>query len=142
MPRYKDETDTLLDGRDYLGSREVIDRIEYLEGEREACEDEDNPEATAAAIKEWDASADAEELSKLRAFAEDMAGYCDWMHDAQMIRDEKFEEHAQAEAKDLGMLKGTESWPLNCIDWSRAARELQYDYTSAELDGVTYWVRG
>lgn len=27
------------------------------------------------------------------------------------------------------------------VDWERAARELQMDYTPVEFDGVTYWVR-
>lgn len=33
----------------------------------------------------------------------------------------------------------TSQWPYNCIDWARAARELQMDYSSADLMGETYW---
>ena len=33
------------------------------------------------------------------------------------------------------------NWPFNCIDWEKAAEELQQDYMSIDFDGVTYWMR-
>ncbi|KVE35712.1 hypothetical protein [Burkholderia sp. BDU5] len=44
-------------------------------------------------------------------------------------------------ASDCDMIKRDATWPNNCIDWERAARELQVDYSSVEFDGVTYWYR-
>lgn len=35
----------------------------------------------------------------------------------------------------------TNTWPLNCIDWEQAARELQYDYSLVTFDGEEYYVR-
>lgn len=33
-------------------------------------------------------------------------------------------------------------WPLNCIDWEQAAKELAYDYSRTEWEGVTYYYDG
>ena len=40
-----------------------------------------------------------------------------------------------------GQMPPSNQWPLYCIDWEYAARELKHDYTSVDFDGVTYWVR-
>jgi hypothetical protein len=63
------------------------------------------------------------------------------MHGETLIRDSYFEEYAQELAEDLGYLQKNVSWPYDCINWEQAARELQQDYTSADFDGVTYWLR-
>lgn len=68
----------------------------------------------------------------------------DWEHGACCIRDSYFSEYAQQLAEELGAthpMNGTVNWPLYCIDWEWAARELQMDYTPIEFAGVTYWVR-
>ena len=44
-------------------------------------------------------------------------------------------------ADDIGAIPRDVAWPYTCIDWERAARELQYDYTGADFDGVTYYYR-
>jgi antirestriction protein len=41
--------------------------------------------------------------------------------------DEKF---AQDMAEQLGSVDKNASWPNDCIDWEKAARELMYDYCS------------
>ena len=58
-----------------------------------------------------------------------------------LINDHYFEEYAMGFADDIGAINRDAHWPLNCIDWERAARMLQMDYTSVDYDGVTYWVR-
>lgn len=85
---------------------------------------------------------DAEELRALESFAEELRGYGDFEHGEALIRDDYFAEYAEELARDCGMIKGdTTGWPLNCIDWERAADELKADYVSAEFGGVTYWMR-
>jgi hypothetical protein len=84
---------------------------------------------------------DAEELRTLIALRDQFEGYTDWQHGATLVRDSYFEDYARELAEDIGAINGNASWPNNCIDWERAARELQVDYTSAEFDGVTYWAR-
>ena len=107
---------------DVIDSRDVIARINWLED----TEDED----------------EQAELKALLALQEEAEGYCpDWQDGATLIRDSYFQTYAEQLAEDIGAIDPKASWPLNCIDWEKAASELQYDYTSVEFDGVEYWVR-
>lgn len=82
------------------------------------------------------------ELSELAELCDQADGYCeDWEHGATLIRDCYFEDYARELAEDCGMVPDGIAWPLTCIDWKQAARELRMDYTSVEFNGVTYWVR-
>ena len=95
-----------------------------------------------AARAEWDASDEATELKVLRDFRDELEPYCsDWRHGETLIRDSYFKEYAEELAADIGAISQDHQWPLNCIDWDKAARELQMDYTSGYFDGVTYWAR-
>ncbi len=121
---------------DIIDSRDVIARIEQLESDRESVEEE----GKRGRLKEWDDEYGAE-LAALKALADEAEGYApDWHHGAALIRDSYFTTYAQDVADDLGVCNGTE-WPLTCIDWDQAARELQMDYTAVDFDGVTYWIR-
>jgi hypothetical protein len=156
-----------------LDSRDIIDRIAYLESEREGLTaevdtaqetfddlDSDDFEevsafeeaeqtakdelATAQAnVKDWDESDEGQELAKLKAFAEEAEGYAsDWTCGATLIHEDYFEDYARELAEDLGDYDSkNERWPYTCIDWEKAAEELQQDYTSVDFDGETYWVR-
>lgn len=85
---------------------------------------------------------DANELRALLSLQEQAEGYSDWNHGAALIRDSYFEDYARECAEDMhGRALRDASWPFDCIDWSRAADELQTDYTSVDFDGVTYWIR-
>ena len=147
---------------DIIDSRDVIERIEELEGEREslqqdvedateqANEAETDDESTDAgeamrvaqnALDDWDNSEEAGELAALKALAEEGEGYSDWEHGAQLIRDSYFQTYAMELADEIGATSDNDAWPLNCIDWERAARELRMDYSGIDFDGVTYWVR-
>jgi len=86
--------------------------------------------------------ADAQELRDLKALAEQAEDYAlDWAYGETWIRDSYFKEYAMNLAVDIGAVNANATWPNNCIDWDRAARELQTDYTSVEFAGVTYWIR-
>src|SRR5438067_2318189 len=50
------------------------------------------------------------------------------------IADYNFEDYAQELAEDIGAIGRDNQWPVTCIDWDRAASELQYDYASVEVD--------
>lgn len=84
---------------------------------------------------------DADEYRALKALADEAKDSPDWQYGGTLIRDSYFEEYAQELATDIGAISGKENWPLTCIDWERAARELQQDYMSVNFDGVTYWIR-
>lgn len=153
---------------DILNSRDIEDRIEELEAERGALaddldeaeealrdlinSDEDNAQEEAAlagavstarnALTAWDASDEADELKALKAFRDELEPYVpDWHHGETLIRDSYFRDYAEELADDIGAIDHNAKWPVNCIDWNKAARELQMDYTSAEFNGVTYWAR-
>lgn len=59
----------------------------------------------------------------------------------QMIADSYFEEYAQDLAEDIGAMDPKQGWPHTCIDWAKAAQELQQDYATVTIDGQDYWVR-
>ena len=109
---------------DVIDSRDIIARIEELEGNEERTYDE------------------RDELTSLLKLAGQAEGYAaDWQYGEALIRDSYFETYAQELADDLGMTNRGAVWPYTCIDWKQAARELQMDYTAVDYDGVTYWVR-
>ncbi len=100
--------------------------------------------AVIARIEELQDGGDSldEELKALLALQEEAEGYSeDWKYGSTLIRDSYFKEYAQDLADDIGAIDRQALWPLTCIDWDQAARELQMDYTSVEFDGITYWVR-
>lgn len=129
---------------DVIDSRNVIERIEQLQAIREpgpvpegVLEDED-----------YEVNQDDlfRELASLEALAlEGEQASEDWQYGATLIRDSYFRDYAMdlaEEISDQAERYGRQpSWPYICIDWDKAARELQMDYTSVEFNGVTYWVR-
>ena len=83
-----------------------------------------------------------EELDKLEALAAQGEDYApDWSYGETMIHDGYFQDYAEQLADDIGAINSEATWPNNCIDWKRAARELKMDYTSIDFDGAVYWVR-
>lgn len=125
---------------DIIDSQAVIARIEELISEREAFNEEHEQDESVSTWMDECPDDDAE-LKVLLQLAEEGEASTDWHHGETLIRGSYFETYAQELADDCGMLTGSEKWPLNCIDWEHAARELQYDYSSIDFDGVTYWIR-
>ena len=120
---------------DIIDSRDVIARIEHLSALREPGpvdlgEDNDQSQDDLFA-----------ELSALEKLAEQGEDCVDWQYGETLIRDSYFKRYAQELAEDCDMIPSGLGWPFTCIDWDRATRELQADYTPIEFDGVTYWVR-
>jgi hypothetical protein len=133
-------TMAITNDQDVINSLDVIERIAELEA----------IEANAAEFggEEFSDEERAERIA-LRALAA-QAGDCaeDWECGTAIIRDSYFVEYAQELHDDIGAVSYgnpdepiTNVWPYTCIDWEWAARELQYDYTAVDFDGVTYWVR-
>jgi hypothetical protein len=139
---------------DVLDSRDIIERINELESDIESQREhygmlwDENDEVQGRDRTEYvDVSMEEshqdelDELKALRDLQNECEGYSDWRHGETLIRDSYFEDYARELAEDGGMLKDNESWPYTCIDWEKAARELQYDYSAVDFDGVTYWIR-
>lgn len=125
---------------DIIDVRDIIARVEELE--ETLPEVADDREAWAYANPE-----DAAELATLTALLAElngMGGDEQWRGDwypVTLIRGDYFRDYAQELAEDIGAVNADASWPNNCLDWDRAARELRTDYSSVEIDGATYWTR-
>ena len=118
---------------DVIDVRDIIARVEELRESR----DERREESEEL----------REELQTLENLLKEMKGYGgdeqwegDW-YPVTLIRDSYFEDYAQELAEECGMVNADAKWPNNCIDWEKAARELQWDYSTVDYDGVTYWYR-
>jgi hypothetical protein len=58
-----------------------------------------------------------------------------------MIPEYGFAEYAQELAEDIDAISSDAKWPVYCIDWERAARELKMDYASVSVNGTAYYFR-
>ena len=98
---------------------EVIDRIEA----------ESYPVEAVAAWRDY-VGKDYADLDNLDDFAEAYRG--EWQSE---------ENYAETLAEDIGAVNAEATWPNNCIDWERAARDLFMDgYYSAEAPGGLIYV--
>lgn len=150
---------------DILDVRDVISRFEDLETDLESAHEEgqfmssfddwidnsrDNSDPIHAAFRGMrgvEVQDAIEEFYKLRELLNDLKGYGgdeqwrgDW-YPILLIRDSHFRDYAEELAEDIGAINSDAGWPNRCIDWARAARELQVDYSTVEFDGTTYWYR-
>jgi hypothetical protein len=145
-------TQTISNSDDVIDSRDIIARIEELEPyDYKVCpecgctegDEHDEDCSQPEPVDNLDES-DKEELTALLALQDECEGYVsDWKYGETLIRDSYFENYARELAEDVGDIPRElrNQWPFTCIDWEQAAEELKQDYTSAEFDGVTYWVR-
>ena len=125
---------------DLIDSRDVIARIEELAAELDGATL--NEETSTWKLDGVDMNEQREELDKLEALAAQGEDYApDWSHGETMIHDGYFQDYAEQLADDIGAINSEATWPNNCIDWGRAARELKMDYTQIDFDGAVYWVR-
>lgn len=128
--------------QDIIDVRDIIERVEDLEetsngsvvdgsagAEYEGHEDDHEEYATLVAL-----------LDELKGYGGDHQWRDDW-YPVTLIRDSYFTTYAQELAEDIDSFGSTVAWPYTCIDWERASRDLQIDYTTVEYDGVTYWYR-
>ena len=123
------KNDEITNNVEVMDSRDINDRIEYLESlENDEIDDYEE-----------------EELGKLSEFRKEMKDrFSDWDDGMTLIRDSYFNgDFAEDEAVDMGLVdrNNLNNWPLTQIDWDEAAEDLKQDYTSINFDGETYWVR-
>lgn len=100
---------------------------------------------------ELNALAEAEELDEeerdrydeLKSLDDQLGGMEDYArNETVMIPKLDFEDYAEEFAYEVGAIDNLDRrWPLYCIDWERAARELAMDYTEVRFDGIDYMIR-
>jgi len=110
---------------------------------REECSECGNPPSKACTSDECplDDPLDDEErerLAALRALRDTLGGA---FGDEVLIPESDFEDYARELAEGIGAIPDDLAWPVNCIDWEQAARELAMDYTSVTFEGIDYYVR-
>ena len=141
-------TNTISNLDDTIDVRDIIARVEELREERDDLQTalDGGSQEDVNAMAEWETD-NAEELAELESLLDDLNGMGgdeqwegDW-YPATLVRDSYFQDYAQELAEECGMIDTNAKWPMTCIDWEQAARELQWDYSSVEVNGVTYWTR-
>ena len=91
--------------------------------------------------KELGGELDEERLADLLELDDELGGLRSGAAQSEyLIAARDFVEYAQELADDIGLADTTE-WPLYCIDWERAASELEMDFTQVEFDGKDWLVR-
>ena len=128
---------------DVIDVRDIIARVLELRDERDEYNEKmGSPDA-------WDGVPDGEpeELGMLEGILSELAGYGgdeefdgDW-YPITLIADNYFQEYARDFAEDCGMVDTSARWPMNCIDWEKAAWELQTDYSNILIHHHAYWYR-
>ena len=114
--------------QDVIDSRDIIARIEELEGI-------ENP-----------SSEEAQELAILLKVQEQADGYSDWKYGESLIRESYFTDYIKeliADCYELPKEFNSGAWPWRhmTLDYQAAADEAEYDYTRVDFDGVTYLIR-
>lgn len=136
---------------DRIDMEEITTRYAELRDERADlatdADESDEPTAANEALSEWD-NDNADELKELAELIEELRGAGggdhqwegDWFP-SELIAEDDFEEYAEELADSIGAVDSNASWPLSCIDWEQAARELAQDYSSVEYQGKSYYWR-
>jgi hypothetical protein len=113
---------------DIIDVRDIIERIEDLENSERDMDEQ-------------------RELNTLLLLMDDLKGnglgavkWCGDWYPVTLIRDDYFVDYAEELVLDICSMPN--GMPLCVqIDWDATARNIRMDYTSTEIDGVTYWYR-
>ena len=131
--------------QDIIDSRDLIARIEELEGGIAELEEERDElgEERIDRIEEIknDLFIMNADLEAMKEFASEAEYSPDFEYGETLIRDSYFTEYAQQLAEDIDAIPRNAPWPCNFIDWEKAAEALKQDYRSADFNGVEYLIR-
>ena len=123
---------------DIIDVRDIIERVEELEGL--LGNEEGTDEGWQGTDAEWD------ELAMLQVLMADLRGNGgdeqwrgDW-YPLTLIREPYFVDYVRELLEDCGDIPKDLPHYIH-IDWQATARDVGMDYTSTEIDGVTYFYR-
>lgn len=120
--------DSITGYEDYLDSRDMQERLDYLDG----FDDEDLTE---------DEKEEYNELYRIREELIDEYGKDNWEWGYGFIRHDYFPDYAEEFAKETGAIDDKQDWLTRHIDWDAVADDMQEDYWQVEMFGSTYWTR-
>ena len=149
----------IYDGDDVVDSRDVEERIEELEQERDDlidimdeasevmgdAEPEDKAQAqtdyneAVEALREWEADDAGQELEALKAFRDEVSN-SEWTYGLTLISEDYWVEYAEELCKDIGAIPADVPSYIE-IDWEATAENLKVDYSQADINGNTYYYR-
>ena len=147
MAKWDDISD--LSAENVFDSRDVEEWIgeveERISDHETAVSEWEGAQETERGERPEDPDTLADDRATLKALHEirDACG-SEWRHGVGYYRDSYFEDYAQELAEDCGYIGGKSDRDnplLQCIDWAEWARMVQQDYSSIEVDGVTFWYR-
>lgn len=139
---------TISNTEDCLDVRNIIERFEELESERDdfvsgAPDGSETPDPEGWAREYPD---DAQELATLKELLDDLKGNGgdhQWLGDwypVTLLRHYHFVDAMKEMVEEIGdMPDGFPSYIE--IDWDKTAENLRADYTSVDFDDVEYWYR-
>lgn len=153
---------------DLIDSRDVIERFEELDAERQAVEDatdeareaydyhnsentEEGPEwdALQEAIKaqvDWHESAEADEWNALKRLIDQCEHVSDWVHGETLINEDYFTKYIENlidDCYEMPKEMNSGNWPYRhmTMDYEAAAEEAKVDYEEVDFDGTTFFIR-
>lgn len=146
---------------DVIDSRDIIDRIEELEGTLQAAHEEALADAsTNLDFEEWveavyaDAGpahcheyhGEAEEYRELKALEGQAESSPDWQYGESLINEDYFTDYIEELIKDCyempkDMNSGNWPWRHMVMDYESAAEEAKVDYMEVSFWGNTFLIR-
>ena len=122
---------TTLNGDDIIDVRDIIERIEEIEELQEAGEYTESPDCELTRLNDI--------MDELKGYGGDEQWRGDW-YPVTLIRESHFTDYTQEMLEDCGTIpRDLPHWVH--IDWESTAREVMVDYSTVEIDGVTYLYR-
>ena len=140
-------TREISNSEDVMDSRDVMERLDELEMERQdlvdavqsAGEAEDF-ESSKVSLELWDDD-HGDELKTLKSLAEEGENLTrEWRDGATLIRESYWVEYVEDLCKDIGDMP-REIPHYIVIDWESTADNIAVDYSTLDFDGVTYYIR-
>lgn len=147
---------SILNTEDIIDSRDIIARIDELEGDLDCCascgeglpnEADHRNETTLEYItdcpdcdQEIMTEDDREELANLRDLASECKDYSDWKYGEALINEEYFTEYCMDMLKNIGDLP-QDIPSYIAIDEEQTAENMKDDYMTVDFDGATYYMR-
>lgn len=163
------KTDEITNSEDVIDSRDIIERLEYLESEMTDFQEKNKlplfdykNDWQGSEYDEWDkkhkkhdrwwaatkwndAWEYAEEYRSLKTIADECEGVSGWQYGEILIRDTYWQSYIEELIEDCYMTKETRdmisNWPWRHLDMEAAAEEAKVDYMSVDFNGVDYWIR-
>lgn len=138
--------------QDIIDSRDIIKRIEELEGFFDTCQycgEEWLDTEEAKKTNECQACGHAfledseiEELADLQDVVNQAEGCGDFDHGESLIHESYFVEYCEELCCDIGDIPADLPWYIaSNIDWDGVANEIKADYMEIDLDGISYLMR-